>query len=97
MSVTASIAAAFQAIAAAFNAVPWLAAWMANRDLERLKRRILHHESRNTPTDKRLADELRLFLPTRQRLHDALLTSLPGDSGRDRDSNITRAIPVADG
>lgn len=96
MSLTASIAAAFQAIAAAFSAVPWLAAWMANRDLERLKRRIIHHESCNTVPDKRLADELRLFLPTRQRLNDALLAALPENPRRNSDSNIPRAIPVAD-
>jgi hypothetical protein len=96
MSIPAAIAALFQAATAALRVIPWLAAWLSSRDLERITQRILKHEARNTPLDRRLADELRVHLPIRRRLNDALLAALPGDPGGDRDRHVTRAIPVPD-
>lgn len=96
MTFIAAITAFLHASTAALKVMPWLAAWKSSRDLERLTLKIIRHEAANTPADRRFADELRVFLPARRRLNDALLAALPEGVSGNRDSNVTRAIPVPD-
>lgn len=96
MNPLAAITAFLHAATAALKVLPWLVAWKSSRDLERLTLKIICHEAANTVADRRLADELRVFLPARRRLNDALLAALPESVSGNRDSNVARAIPVPD-
>ena len=96
MNPLAVITALLQSATAALKVLPLLAAWKSSRDLERITLKIIRHEAANTPADRRAADELRVFLPARRRLNDALLAALPEGVSGNRDSNVTRAIPVPD-
>lgn len=84
------------ALTAALRAFPLWLAWQVTREIERLTKQILAHEAANTPADARIADELRINLAYRRRLHDALCPAVPAPQGRDGGPNVTRAIPVAE-
>lgn len=84
------------ALAAALRAFPLWLAWQVTREVESLTKQIIAHEAANTPVDARIADELRIALVYRRRLHDALCPSVPATEGRDSGANVTRAVPVAD-
>lgn len=71
-----AITSLLQALTAALRAFPLWLGWRVQGEVEDIKRKILEHESRSTPTDRRLADELRISLAHRSRLHDALLASI---------------------
>lgn len=69
-------AALANALMWALRALPIGLAWRINREIESLTHQILKHEALNTVADRRHADELRLKLAYRRRLHDALLPAL---------------------
>jgi hypothetical protein len=84
------------ALTAALRAFPLWLAWQVTRESESLVKEIIAHEAANTPTASRLADELRINLAYRRRLHDALCPAVPAYRGRDGGANVTRAVPVAE-
>lgn len=68
--------ALIDALTAALKAFPLWLLWRVNTEQRDLKSRIIEHESRNTPTDRRLADLLRVQLQENERLHDALQSAV---------------------
>ena len=75
--------ALINALTAALKAFPLWLLWRVNVETRDIKSRIIEHESRNTPTDRRLADLLRVQLADNERLHDALQSAVhPPASGQ---------------
>lgn len=74
---TATLTALFRAAQAFFLAFPTALAWRINSEIEGIASDIIRHEKANTPADRIAADELRVRLAYRRRLHDALLAALP--------------------
>lgn len=77
-----ALTALLHALTAALRAFPVWLAWRVTAEVESITQNIIDHESRNTPLDKRLADELRISLAYRRRLHDSLLATVPEAQGR---------------
>jgi hypothetical protein len=71
----ASILEFLRAATAAMKALPMLLAWKVNSEVEAITQQIIKHEALNTPTDSRIADELRIALLYRRRLHDVILAN----------------------
>ena len=84
------------ALTAALRAFPLWLAWEVTKHIERLTKKIIFHEAKNTSTDARIADELRISLAYCRRLHDALCPPVPAPEGGNSGANVTRAVPVAD-
>lgn len=84
------------ALVAALRAFPLWLAWQVTREVESLTKQIIAHEAANTPADTRIADELRIALAYRRRLHAALCPFDLAPQSRDSGANVTRAVPVAD-
>lgn len=75
--------ALIHALTAALKAFPLWLVWRVSTETRDLKSRIIEHESRNTPTDRRFADLLRVQLAENERLHDALQSAFhPPESGQ---------------
>lgn len=96
MTPLAIIAGLLRALTAALEAFPIMLAWKLNGEIEQITHDIIDHEERATPDSKRRADELRIKLAYRRRLHDALCASIPPPESGNGGSNIARAIPVPD-
>ena len=96
MSPLSAITAFFQAATQALKAFPLWLAWHLTKEMEALTFEILTHEDAATPADKRRADELRISLAYRRRLHAALFPAGITPESGNGDPNITRAIPVPD-
>lgn len=96
MSPLSAITAFFQAATQALKAFPLWLAWHLTKEMEALTLEILRYEDIANPAGKRHADELRISLAYRRRLHAALFPGGIASEGGNGDSNITRAIPVPD-
>lgn len=79
-----SLSAFLLAATAALKAFPLWLAWRVNGEVEDLAEQILQYESRNSVDDRRRADELRIKLAYRRKLHDTLLTAVAETSKGDR-------------
>ena len=96
MSPLSAITAFFQAATQALTAFPLWLAWHLTKEMETLTLEILRYEDIATPTGKRHADELRISLTYRRRLHAALFPAGAAPESGNGDPNVTRAIPVPD-
>lgn len=83
-SILALLRLLLEALTSALKALPILAAWKINREIEGLNRQILKHEAANTVNDRATADELRVQRAYRLKLHDALLPAVPATGNRDK-------------
>lgn len=96
MNPLAAITAFLNAATAALKAFPVWLAWHITKDCEQISKDIILNENRNTPTGRRDADELRISLAYRRRLHDALCPADAAPKSGDGSPDSTRAVPVPD-
>jgi hypothetical protein len=87
MKTLLAITAFLNAGTAAMRVFPMWLAWRVTGEIESLTERILKHEVLNTASDRRLADELRLALLYRKRLHDSLLATAAAVERGDKANN----------
>lgn len=84
-----ALLAALKALTAFLNVAPLFLAWKVTSECEYLTDEILKYENSGTPADIAMADQLRIKLAYRRKLHATLLTANAGTGSGSTSQNTT--------
>lgn len=91
-SLITTLIAALKALTSFLNVAPLFLAWRITSECEQLTHEIIQLENTGTPASRARADELRINLTYRRKLHATLLPSDAGAGSGNSDSNQTRSV-----